>query len=299
MNNGSGAPVQETAVVLVLVRCPNLRMRFSLFSLVLTAFVGLLLVGACSSPPTLRTQSLSQAPSVDGTLSEWDGGLTRLGDRSVSMSAAPTDSLLYLAVVISDQSLVRSVAEKGLVVWVDPTGKQQHTYGVQYPIALRAQRAAQKTADAPAPGASGRSATLEQLFPSDLAVIRNDTIRHRMPSRLSSALQARATLNTGSLIYEIAIPVNPTAATSSTDGWKHGLRTPLGRAIAIGLETPESGDESGIQDRPGGIPSVTGQGRRGRSRRGRRGRRQRRQNNPSPDRPTLNLWTNVVSSPSP
>ena len=99
-------------------------MRFSLFSLVLTAFVGLLLVGACSSPPTLRTQSLSQAPSVDGTLSEWDGGLTRVGDRSVSMSAAPTDSLLYLAVVISDQSLVRSVAEKGLVVWVDPTGKQ-------------------------------------------------------------------------------------------------------------------------------------------------------------------------------
>ncbi len=271
-------------------------MRSSLFSRALTVFVGLLLVGACSSPPTLRTQSLSQSPSVDGTLSEWGGGLTRLGDRPVSMSVAPTDSLLYLAVVISDQTLIRSVAEKGLIVWVDPTGKQQHTYGVQYPIALRAQRAAQKKADASAPGGSGRSATLEQLFPSDLAVIRNDTIRHRVPSRLSSALQAHATLNTGSLIYEVAIPLNQSAGGSSTDSWKHGLRTPLSRTIAIGLETPESGDESSLQGRSEGIPSVTGQGRRGRSPRGRRGRRQGQQNTSSPDRPTLNLWTKVVSA---
>lgn len=271
-----------------------------LSSTLLIGLFGLLVVGACSSPPTLRTQTFSQSPSVDGQLSEWGGGLTRLGDKPVSMGVVPTDSLLYIAVVMSDRALIRSVAERGFIVWADPTGKQRHTYGVQYPIALQRQRAAQKRTDASAPGGAEAAPTLAQLFPSDLALIRNDTIRRRMPARLSSALQAQATMNTGSLIYEIAIPLNETGSDRTTDHWKHGLRSPLGSTLAIGLETPETGEESDLQPQTEGIPSVTGRGRRGRTPRGRR-RRGRRggENTPSvqsPDRPALKLWTKVTVS---
>ena len=82
---------------------------------------------------------MTQPPSVDGALNEWGGGLSAVED-GVSMSAAPTDSLLYVAVVISEQGLIRSVARHGLVLWVNPTGAQAHTYGVQDPVGLRAQR---------------------------------------------------------------------------------------------------------------------------------------------------------------
>lgn len=268
-------------------------------STLLVGLFGLLLVGACSGPPTLRSQAFSQTPSVDGRLSEWDGGLAQLGDQPVSMGAAPTDSLLYLAVVISDQALIRSIAERGLILWVDPAGKRRHTYGVQYPLALQSQRAAQKNTDSGS-NPPGRTASLAQLFPSDLAVIRNDTIRRRMPARLSSALRARATLNTGSLIYEIAIPVNHSGSDRTTDRWKHGLRTPLRSTLAVGVETPEAGEDSGLQPRTSGIPSVTGRGQRGRSPRGRRrGGRQGRRNDPSvssPDRPALKVWTKVTTT---
>ena len=266
----------------------------------LVGLLGLLIVGACSSPPSLRTQTFSRSPSVDGRLSEWGGDLTRLEDQPISMGAVSTDSLLYLAVVVSDRALIRSVAERGLVVWVDPTGKRRHTYGVQYPIALQRQRAAQKGTEDSAPGGAERAPTLAQLFPSDLALIRNDTIRRRMPARLSSALQAHASLNTGSLVYELAIPVNQSTSDRTTDRWKHGLRAPLGTTLSVGLETPESGEDSGLQPQTSGIPSVTGRGRRGRTPRGRRRRGQRgRQNTasvPSPDRPTLELWTTVTVS---
>jgi len=268
--------------------------------LLVLGLLGLLFVGACSSPPTLRMQSLSQAPAIDGALSEWGGTLRRVGDQSVSMSAVPTDSLLYLAIVIPDQALIRSVAERGLVVWVDPTGKQRHTYGVQYPLALQRQRAAQKTSGASGSESSDEASTLDELFPSDLALIRNDTIRRRMPARFSSALQAHATLNTGALIYEIAIPVNQTTADPTTPSWKHGLRTPLNRTMSIGLQIPDSGDESQLQGGAEGIPSVTGRGQGGRSPRGRRGRggqrgRQAPPPDPSPERATLDLWTRVVA----
>lgn len=260
-------------------------------------FAGLLSVGACSSPPTLQTTSLSQAPSVDGALSEWGGSLTQVGDRSVSMSAASADSLLYLAIVISDQALIRSVTKNGLVVWVDPTGTQSHTYGVRYPIGSRAQRqgrtAPQSSSSEPTSGSSRR----QQLLSSNLAVVRNDTIRHRIPSGLSSTLEARATLNTGALIYELAIPVDRAQARRTSNAWKYGLHAPLGQSVSLGFEIPDPDDDATLFQNTSGVPSVTGgEGRRRpRGRAGQQGRRGRQgAPNPSPKRSRLDLWTTVV-----
>jgi len=278
-------------------------MRTFPLGLVLTVLLGALFTGACSGPPTLRTQSLSQAPTIDGVLSDWGGTLTRVEDHSVSMNAVPTDSTLYLALLIRDGALIRSVAEQGLVVWVDPSGRQKHTYGVRYPLGLRAQRA-ERAAGSSASDASQRSLALDDLFPSDLAIIRNDTVRHRMPAGLSADLQAQASLDTGSLIYEVAIPISPSASGVGTDGRQHGLRTPLENVVAVGLETPNPDDDSELLRQSQGIPSVTGRGRRGRSPRGRRQRGGRRGQQASsspqaPDRPSLDFWTRVVPADSP
>jgi len=258
---------------------------------------GLFLLSACSGPPTLQSHSLSQAPTVDGTISEWGGALTRVGKQSVSMSAAPTDSLLYLAIVIPDQSLIRSVAKNGLIVWVDPTNQQAHTYGVRYPLGLRAQRAQQATSRG-GEGAPQKMA-LEDLFPSDLAIIRNDTVRHRMPAGFSSALKVKATLNTGALVYEMAVPVSSADGPASGDAQQHGLQTPLRRSLFVGLVTPDPDDDSALMPSSRGVPSVTG--RRG-GRRTARGRRRGRQRNQpaspvrTPDEARLELWTQVSSS---
>lgn len=270
-------------------------MRTFPFGLALIVLVGSLFAGGCSSPETLRTHSLPQAPSIDGALSDWDGRLTRLGDSPVSMSVAPTDTVLYVALLIPDRDLLRSVARNGLVVWVDPSGKQVHAYGVQYPLGLSAQRPEQKETSAPA--GSGGPSTLEQLFPSDLALIRNDTVRHRMPAGLSSELRVQATLNTGSLIYELAIPLSRFAAEVEGDPEYKGLRGPLGPDLAVGLETPDPDDESKFLDRSPGVPSVTGRRGGRRSPRGRRGRRRQRSSPASQtsDLPRLDLWTRVVS----
>jgi len=269
------------------------RMRTLAFRLVFLGAGALFLLSACSGPPTLQSHSLSQAPTIDGTISEWGGALTRVGDQSVSLSAAPTDSLLYLAIVIPDRSLIRSVAENGLIVWVDPTGEQRHTYGVRYPLGRRAQRT-QRATDESGTGPS-RASALESLFPSDLAIIRNDTIRHRMPAGFSSALKVQATQNTGSLIYELAIPVSPSSRGATEDARQHGLHTRLGRSLSVGLVTPDPDDDSDLVSSSRGIPSVTGRGGRRRTRRGRRGRQQNQSRSPvqGPERSRLDLWTRV------
>ncbi|WP_263792953.1 hypothetical protein [Salinibacter sp.] len=273
------------------------RVWFGLLLMVLAGIFG----GGCSSPPTLQSHSLSQAPAIDGALSEWGGALARVDGRSVSMSAAPTDSLLYLAVVIPDRDLIRSVAENGLIVWIDPAGEERHTYGVRYPLGRRAQQAGANQRGGASGGDVPRGgAPLDDLFPSDLAVIRNDTVRYRMPAGLSSALRAQATLDTGSLIYEMAVPVSPSRSSTTGDRWEHGLRGELGSTVAVGLQTPDPDDTDLVTPSSRGIPSVTGRGGRRRSPRGRRPGRRRQQRQqpsaPTPDRPTLDLWTRIAGA---
>jgi len=251
---------------------------------------------------TLQSRSGTQPPTVDGALDEWGGSLAYVNDESVRMSAQPTDSLLYVAVAIQDRALIRSVATNGLIVWVDPMGGKQHTYGIQYPLGLQRQRSGQNAPETAAPDpndASQPAQGLDQVSLAELEIIRDDSTRNRIPAQFSSGLRAEAVLGPGSLIYELAIPLANTPGRAE----QHRLRTALRSPVGLGLEVRKDDDQRTLlapQDQ--GIPSVTGGGRKGRrGRRGRRGRgRQRQQGqqqsaSQSEELPTLEVWTRVVS----
>ena len=235
---------------------------------------------------------MTEPPAVDGSIEEW-GELTPVDGPSVSVAAHPTDSLLYVALLVQDQSLVRSLAVNGLVVWVDPSGGQRRAYGIQYPLGLRRQRAGQVQAQSPERSAVG----LDDVALTELEVVRGDTARQRIPARFSSGLRGKAVLDPSSLIYEVAIPVG-----ASPDGARatHGLRASLDGPVGLGLEIPEpeeDDDETNV-NQGGNIGSVTG--RRGRRRRRRQRRRRQRQRQQSgPQFATLDLWMTVPARAQP
>ena len=243
-------------------------------SAVLVALLGIALVGvaACSSPTLLSTNELSDAPSVDASLAEWGPRLTPVKGDAVSMAALPTDSLLYVSVLVRDGALVQTIAQHGLIVWVDPAGQRRRTYGIQYPLGLRRQQAGRPS--------TRRASALEAVSLDALEVLRGDTLRRRIPARFSSGLRGAATLDPGSLICELAIPLDPSA--------KHGLPRALSSRPRLGLETPvpdaepappESDDDLSVTERGGRQPE--------------RRRRSDRTQSPSPTQskqPTLDLW---------
>lgn len=267
--------------------------RYSQLGLFFAALAGLLLVGACGGPSTIPRGSTSGPPTIDGALSEWGGSLSYLEGEPVSMSVLPTDSLLYVALATQDQPLIRSVAQNGLVVWVDPAGGKRRAYGVQYPLGLRAQRAGRRAAGAAGTSESSQAAfSFDQLSLRELAIHRADSTRVRIPAQFSSGVRAQATIDSGALVYELAIPVG--SGTEGGTGARHGLRTPLSNTVGIGLQTPE-GDDDDVSMPARNMPSVTG--RQGRTRRqGRRGQRQRARQSQDTSLPTLDLWTRVSTT---
>ncbi len=266
------------------------------FAFLLSALFGLLVVGGCGSSATLQSRTMSEAPSVDGALDDWGGTLTYLEDEPVSMSAVSTDSLLYVALSVQDPRLIRTVVTNGLMLWVDPASDQQRTYGIQYPLGLRAQRSEQQSAPLEDRADDRSALPIDQVNLSKLDVVWGDSTRRRVPAHFSSGFRAKATLDPGALIYELAIPVRE--APGETSGRQYGLRTALGQTVDIGLETPEPEEEGADGRNLGtGVPSVTG---RPGGRRGRRGRRrQRRQATSTVQRaevPHLDLWATVVTA---
>lgn len=221
---------------------------------------------------------MREASTVDGSLSEWGGRLARVKGETVSMAALPTDSLLYVAVLVRDRALVQTIAQRGLVVWVDPAGGTQRTYGVQYPLGLRRQQAGRTAPD---------GATLDAVTLRELEVVRGDTLRRRIPAQYSSGLRGHAVLDPSSLICEFAIPVRPSD--------EHSLPTALGPTVGLGLETPEPDDEQADQalaaepdlsaTDPGGQPST--------QRRRDARRRQQSPPSPRPQQANLDLWVTM------
>jgi len=240
----------------------------------------LLCTGACSGPAALPEAPMREAPTVDGTLSEWGGRLTGVDGQAVSMAALPTDSLLYVAVLVRDPALVQAIAQRGLVVWVDPAGGTKRAYGVQYPLGLQRQQAGRT---------ASTTATLDAVTLRELEVVRGDTLRRRIPAQYSSGLRGRAVLDPSSLICELAIPVRPSA--------EHGLPTALGPTVGLGLHTPEPDDESSPQGQAAPDLSATDPGGRTSPQR-RRDARRRQQSAPAPraQRPTLDLWVTVETA---
>lgn len=250
----------------------------------------LLVASACSSPSTLTRHTLSQPPTIDGTVDEWAGSLAYVNDEPVSLSVAPTDSMVYVAVAVQDRNLIRSIVVNGLMVWLDPTAQEQRSYGIHYPMGLRTQQRDDRAAPTGSPQEDPPS--MGDLSLSELDVVRH-TAHRRVPARHTSGLRAQATLSEGSLIYELAVPVQHASSAPSAS---YGLRRAISGPLGIGLSTPEPDDDTVDQPPPStGIPSVTGGQRRGRS--PRRGRQPPRPSLPEKSKmPTLDVWTNVVTA---
>lgn len=254
-----------------------------------------ILVGACSGPATISRHSLTGPPSIDGSLNDWEDGLTYVNDEPVSVGAFPTDSLLYVAVSIQDRESIRSVAANGLILWVDPTNEQERSYGIHFPIGLRRQHGGQP-GEGDASRSSVESSLIDQLSLSELEIVRGDSARRRIPAQFSSGLRAEAVLSPGSLIYEVAIPIGEGMSRASGDAERLGLEVALARTVSLGLETPEPDEDIDFTDQDDRMPSVTGR----RNRRGRRGGPRRRLADlQRSEQPSLDLWIEVVPEDRP
>lgn len=219
----------------------------------------------------LSSAYLDREITVDGNHSDWQGALTYLEKKNISLGLLNDDKYLYVCLATNDRKLKMQMLRMGFTIWFDAAGGSKKNFGIHYPLGLidkgipMRDRMKQRQDESMAGLSTLRLSEFEILGPE-----KEDKKRYR----LAEIKELKLELNNQNdmLVYELKVPLfkdgqNPIAIGAGE-----------GQAIGMGLEIPEI-DFTAMGDREsrnrnsagdglsggrmGGRGGMRGRGRRG------------------------------------
>ncbi|MBU6121267.1 hypothetical protein [Hymenobacter siberiensis] len=91
---------------------------------------------ACSRQPTASSASrfAPAPPVVDGRATEWTDSLHYDPTSKLQYQVLNDGRAVYLRIKAADPATQAKIVRLGLTVWLDTTGRNQHQFGVRFPI---------------------------------------------------------------------------------------------------------------------------------------------------------------------
>ncbi|MDY6916194.1 MAG: hypothetical protein SVM86_07765 [Candidatus Cloacimonadota bacterium] len=77
---------------------------------------------------TLKTAKII----IDANITEWEGKMTTLSRKKVSIGAQHDDRYLYLCLQLNNQKIIPSIMRKGFELWFDGAGRKNETVGIRF-----------------------------------------------------------------------------------------------------------------------------------------------------------------------
>jgi hypothetical protein len=95
-----------------------------------------LLLLACSRQPTASPAARFAAapPTTDGQATDWADSLRYDPASKLQYQVLNDSRTVYLRLKVADQGTQARVLRRGLTIWLDTTGRNQHQFGVRYPL---------------------------------------------------------------------------------------------------------------------------------------------------------------------
>jgi hypothetical protein len=252
----------------------------------------------CGGGNSLQSGWVDHDVTVDGDLQEWQGHLTLFEDAEVDLGVLNDEEYLYVSIVTASRDVQRQIQMRGLIVWLDPTGDKEKTFGIRYPLGLQTADLGnldmQGMRERGEPSAEERQRA-QELFEEtldELEILHSEDHRRRLHTAEATGIEVRVRPSAASLTYELRIPLEP------QEGSEYFVRAEPGQKVSIGIATPEVDREAmmaqfggrGGPGREGGRPGGGG-GRMGGGR-GRGGGRGMGGGPPSPPE-SIDAWATV------
>jgi hypothetical protein len=255
----------------------------------------MVVVGGCGSIE-FKSQWRNQTIIIDGDNNDWQDKTWIIKDLpNVVVGFMNDDKDLYFSLTISDRSLQRQIAFRGLTVWFDRTGGDEKKFGVRFPLGMgmidmpidrnRPPEGYERMRDSIPIFTEQLSNEIEIYGPMEG--------EHQRLRVQESGIEVALRTTNGLLIYEMKISLE-------ANGLKpYAIGTMAGSMIGIGVETENNGIRNERNGRPmldGGNPGEPPEGNRRGGFEGRRGGRHGGDEKPDGTRSVrepLKLWAKV------
>lgn len=173
--------------------------------------VAVLLLG-CSRPPATSSAARFAAtpPAVDGQTAEWTDSLRYDPTSKLQYQVLNDSRMVYLRLKVADQGTQARVLRRGLTVWLDTTGRNQHQFGVRYPLG-GVPAGAQVVPDPNAPLADRRARrdlALTEMREMELLNYKGSKTPTLTDAQSQLGVKAALGFNAqDDLVYELAVPL--------------------------------------------------------------------------------------------
>jgi hypothetical protein len=226
---------------------------------------------------TLRIESvwITEAPAVDGKLTEWSAPLVTLGSTPLSLGVRNDGQFLYVALASSDQATRMMLGAAGFTVWMDPSGKNKKSFGITVPpIMTGAPGMRGRGPGGAPPDQSGQPPDWQGTTPPQgsvggpggskgpaigtitsievLGASKEDKRRLELAYARTIGLDVAARMAEGVLVYELRVPL------PVSEAQPYGVKSAPGAIIGLGIETSQPPEPRG--GRFGGVGAKSGTG---------------------------------------
>jgi len=220
--------------------------------------------------------------TVDGKNTDWLGAMLFFEEDNVSVGLLNDENFLYICMIAEDQFIRSQVMRQGFTLWFDPDGGKEKTFGIRYPLGMKASdllsgmRRDEQSMERPRQAPRMQMNELEILGPG------KDEMK-KMRIEEAKGIEIDIEFSSGMLVYELKVPL------IKSEQHPYAIGAEAGSSIGIGLETAKMQRLDVRSERRGGRmgPGPTGGMRGGAGDRGMPGGRRPRMPQP------LKIWAVV------
>jgi len=209
---------------------------------VIISFFFIVLLDGCSSLPQFTSDRCTGTMHLVGDLHEWKN-ISAYVDKNnlVAVSLCHDDEFVYVCLTTDDPQTQRQIMGGGLTVWFDPSGSDDKTFGINFPLPRNGPGPRRSMDNETKKDANGNQQIIDQsLF--DMEVVGpKETDRYRLSVINTEGIVAHLErTKDGMMIYELQVPLKKSGA-------RPNAIEPKKNVVGLGFET---GPVQGGVERP-------------------------------------------------
>jgi hypothetical protein len=195
----------------------------------------------------LESQWRDREIKVDGEADDWQGAKYYLEDLYISVGLINDDRFLYISMIAENPMIRAQIMSQGLVVWLDPKGKKEKTFGIKFPVGQQwDERPARESLDE-----FDREEAMDRFRESmkELEILGpGEDIIEKINVEEAKGIDVKLRIEGGLLVYELKVPL------TAGEDYPYAVGVGAGDWIGIGFESPKLEMQRPRGIRGGGIP---------------------------------------------
>ncbi len=189
--------------------------------------------------------------NIDGRSDDWVGSLTFVDKQNISLGVSNDADFLYICLAAEDQAVISRILRQGMILWFDPEGGKEKTFGIKYPVGRQRMQPGEGEMMRPENEADLQKMRRAMMaISNELEILQESKVPIRTSIKNLKGIEVFLKSSAGLIVYEVKIPLQ------ENQDFPFAVGAEEGSEIGIGIEVPKM--TMNMKRAPGGMGGRSG-----------------------------------------